>query len=367
MRYFSAKKSPRGFTIVELLVVIVVIGILAAITIISYSGITNRATVASLQSDLENASKMLKIDQVNNGAFPATLAAANGGKGIVASSGTTIDYAVDNPSNPTAFCMTATNNGIVYKISDSSTPAQGDCLDFALRARLDAGNPASYPGTGTTWTDLSGNNNNGTLVNGVGYNSSNGGSLTFDGTSNYVNAGNTATMNTPNALTVIAWVNFGYLDYSGSTGNLYTIASKGRPDSLSPTTGWWFGYDNRNNRKSFAYTCFGNSSGGYSGGGNNFAPNVTSPSMNASTWYQLAFTVNSSEARLYMNGTQQGATRTMSNLALSNTISNFYVGIPDGGSTNFRGNIARIDVYGRVLSPNEVMSAFNNLRSRFGL
>jgi hypothetical protein len=36
---------------------------------------------------------------------------------------------------------------------------------------LDAGNPKSYPGSGTTWTDLSGNGNNGTLVNGVGYNS----------------------------------------------------------------------------------------------------------------------------------------------------------------------------------------------------
>jgi hypothetical protein len=46
---------------------------------------------------------------------------------------------------------------------------------------LDAGNPASYPGSGTTWFDLSGNGNNGTLVNGVGYNSDNGGSLVFDG------------------------------------------------------------------------------------------------------------------------------------------------------------------------------------------
>ena len=40
---------------------------------------------------------------------------------------------------------------------------------------LDAGNTKSYPGSGTTWTDLSGQGNNGTLVNGVGYNGSNGG------------------------------------------------------------------------------------------------------------------------------------------------------------------------------------------------
>jgi hypothetical protein len=52
---------------------------------------------------------------------------------------------------------------------------------------LDAANPKSYPGSGTTWTDLSGNGNTGTLVNGVGYNSGNLGSLSFDGVNDYVN------------------------------------------------------------------------------------------------------------------------------------------------------------------------------------
>ena len=60
----------NGFTIVELLVVIVVIGILAAITIVSYSGITQRANEAVLQSDLDNASKILKMYQVDYGSFP---------------------------------------------------------------------------------------------------------------------------------------------------------------------------------------------------------------------------------------------------------------------------------------------------------
>jgi hypothetical protein len=51
---------------------------------------------------------------------------------------------------------------------------------------LDAANSKSYPGSGTTWTDLSGNGNNGTLANGVGYNSGNGGALVFDGVDDYV-------------------------------------------------------------------------------------------------------------------------------------------------------------------------------------
>jgi len=50
---------------------------------------------------------------------------------------------------------------------------------------LDAGNTKSYPGSGTTWTDLSGNGNNGTLTNGPTFNSSNGGSIVFDGSNDY--------------------------------------------------------------------------------------------------------------------------------------------------------------------------------------
>jgi hypothetical protein len=54
---------------------------------------------------------------------------------------------------------------------------------------LDAGRTLSYPGSGTTWTDLSGNGNTGTLTNGPTYSSANGGSLVFDGVDDYVNLG----------------------------------------------------------------------------------------------------------------------------------------------------------------------------------
>ena len=55
---------------------------------------------------------------------------------------------------------------------------------------LDAANKKSYSGSGTTWTDRSGNGNNGTLVNGPTFDSGNGGSIDFDGVDDNVNLGN---------------------------------------------------------------------------------------------------------------------------------------------------------------------------------
>jgi hypothetical protein len=75
---------------------------------------------------------------------------------------------------------------IVYPTAGVSKLVTNDIVRSGLVLNLDAGNPASYPGSGTTWTDLSGNGNNGTLVNGVGYNSGNLGSLSFDGVNDRV-------------------------------------------------------------------------------------------------------------------------------------------------------------------------------------
>ena len=121
----SAYKSSSAFTIVELLVVIVVIGVLAAISIVSYTGITQKATSASLQFDLTNASKQLKMDQAVGTGYPATLAVANDNKGISASSGTTYQYAVDNNVNPQTFCLTATKNDQSYNINQDGTILSG--------------------------------------------------------------------------------------------------------------------------------------------------------------------------------------------------------------------------------------------------
>lgn len=116
-----------GFTIVELLVVIVVIGILAAITIVSFTGVGQKAIVASLQSDLNNDANQLKMYHVEYDVYPSainndtkcpTLPDADTKYCLKASIGTTLSYSGGGQS----FTITATKNGITYSITEDSGP-----------------------------------------------------------------------------------------------------------------------------------------------------------------------------------------------------------------------------------------------------
>lgn len=69
-----AKNKQQGFTIVELLIVIVVIAILAAISIVAYNGIQERARVATAQSDLGNISRKMGLYYADYGEYPDTIA-----------------------------------------------------------------------------------------------------------------------------------------------------------------------------------------------------------------------------------------------------------------------------------------------------
>lgn len=123
-----AKNEKDGFTIVELLIVVVVIGILAAITIVAYNGIQKRAQTATVQSDLEGAAKQLAMDQVTQSAYPTTVSLANNGAGLKASAGTTYQYTVNNSNNPQTYCLTATNATTSYYVTNANNiPTSGAC------------------------------------------------------------------------------------------------------------------------------------------------------------------------------------------------------------------------------------------------
>ena len=78
-----------------------------------------------------------------------------------------------------------------------------DIVTTGLVLSLDAANRMGYPGSGTTWFDRSGNSNNGTLSGGVGYSTSNAGSLTLDGVNDYIELTNNILLGNDFTLSII--------------------------------------------------------------------------------------------------------------------------------------------------------------------
>jgi prepilin-type N-terminal cleavage/methylation domain-containing protein len=343
----------NGFTIVELLVVIVVIGILAAITIVSYANISQKANIASLVSDLDNASRQLKLDQVvNTAGYPTSLAAANGGKGIPASPNNTYQYIYNNNATPQVFCITDTNSStnVSYRITNDSAPTLGTCqtsgiVTDGLVLNLDAGNTASYPQpfTSTAWTDLSGlNNHNGTLMNGVGYNSSNSGALSFDGVDDYVTT-SLNTMSNPSS--------YGVWFYIGAIPSDYRVI-----------------FSQYANRSALGFYQ-GNSFVIASGQSTDSKRRSNLNNLYVNSWNNVVVNYDASGLpSCYINGVEAGY---LDNNEWSNTQNSLLIGtrmasanIP---SSNFSGKIASLYTYNRTLLVSEILQNFNALKGRYGL
>ena len=113
-----AKHKQTGFTIVELLIVIVVIAILAAITIVAFNGIQNRANDTAVKSDLANIAKQLEVTKAGstNTTYPTITELTNGTK-LSASKG-----AYDTSRNNLYYCRTPDNlNYAVGVVSKSGS------------------------------------------------------------------------------------------------------------------------------------------------------------------------------------------------------------------------------------------------------
>jgi prepilin-type N-terminal cleavage/methylation domain-containing protein len=127
-------RRQSGFTIVELLIVIVVIGILAVITVVAYNGIQSRARVANTQGALAQANKKLGVFSVDNSMYPVandcSVSPVANSICLTAGNGTTYQYSATptGSSNPTGYCVTATNGTTDYKADSTNTqPAAGAC------------------------------------------------------------------------------------------------------------------------------------------------------------------------------------------------------------------------------------------------
>jgi|GEM_PF-2521191 len=124
------KQYTRGFTIVELLIVIVVIAILAVIVIVAYNGVTKRAAESSLQAELKQIAKKLEADKQTGGdeSYPPGGSGNTPPSSLRAGVNTTLQYTATGSGASSTYCVTASQGKTSYFISNNSTsPKVGAC------------------------------------------------------------------------------------------------------------------------------------------------------------------------------------------------------------------------------------------------
>ena len=220
-----------------------------------------------------------------------------------------------------------------------------DIVENGLTLFLDASNIRSYPGSGTTWSDLSGNGNTGTLTNGPTFSAGNLGSIVFDGTNDYVNISNTSILNN-SSQTINIW----FL-YTSIPGNGVSVI--GKHDSA----GSWNGY-NMGLYGGAVFCQFKPSS--------NTDAGSVSTNMSANTWtlITLKFTIGST-LTLYKNGNKI-STNALSSVSMTSqpiriglSVDTYWSALP--------GRVASVQIYSRELPDDEVLQNYNATKSRFGL
>lgn len=134
--------SSNGFTIVELLIVIVVIGILAAISIVAYNGVQDKARIGAATSRLAQVAKKISVWQVDNpGVAPTTLSEVG-----VTNDDVALQLTSNNSVTPSTYCVTLTSGTLKYFIDNTSaTPVAGTCAGYNQLAWNESNASAPVP------------------------------------------------------------------------------------------------------------------------------------------------------------------------------------------------------------------------------
>jgi hypothetical protein len=219
----------------------------------------------------------------------------------------------------------------------------------SLSVHLDAPNTRSYPGSGSSWLDLSSNGNHGTLTNSPTYSTFGSGSFLFNVASLQMITGvNNATTDLTGDMTAEAWF---YL--TAPATDWVRIIGKG--DSTNRTYGLWYNTGSTS-VPTFLYQRYGT---------NPFGVQQNPTAVNLNTWYHVVGTTSGSLHSIYVNN-QLIQQATVTGPWYSSSVG-YTLGYSGVIHTYHTGYIACGRIYSRALTTAEVSQNYNAGRARFGI
>ena len=317
-----------GFTIVELLIVIVVIAILATITLVAYNGIQNQAKSSSVQSTVSGVVRKLEAARISTtnttGMYPDTLSSVNG----LPASDVELEYAYLPSQN--YYCVDGILDNISYHASSlNSSVRPGPCppLDGLVFWVPFAGSAKEF----VTDSQPGGSSALGVLT--TGQTGVTEGAYELNGTNQYLNYGYSdgLTIGQP-GLTMAAWVR------PDAVGETKSVINRNGPYLL------WLSADRTMGPGLLQGSWYWSTS---------------NDTVNLNQWSHIALTYDGSTQRLYVNGQPSGVYTTLSGNIDTRT-SGIVIGrdTSSGGRFYFDGAIDDARLYGRALTASEVAGLY---------
>ena len=216
---------------------------------------------------------------------------------------------------------------------------------------LDAGDRKSYSGSGATWTDRSGNGNNGTLTNGPTFSSDNNGLIQLDGTNDNIRTLWGANHNPyNNPITVSCWFKI-----DGLTKSMIILSTGQSRGNTDQNQRLYFGINTTLSEK-FGWGIRSSPWG---------SSQITGITANTSDWFHVALVINSSNAYCYVNNVLRHTKAVNSTYVLNDEL---WVGTHNNDTDyEFHGKISNVMVYEKDLSEAERTQNYNATKGRFGL
>ena len=211
---------------------------------------------------------------------------------------------------------------------------------------LDANAKRSYSGSGSTWSDVSGNDYDGT-INGATYNA--GGYFNFDGTNDYINLPYSALWQNISQISYDLWFNPDVVNVRQGLISSHAGASGANNDAIE--------IEIQSNGNSFV---------GFRSTNGTFYNALYSTALSANTWYNLTGVLSSSEIKYYLNGQLVATQSSWPGGNVANSASQTLM-LARYSTHYLNGKIGSFRAYNRPLSSDEISQNYNAMKSRFGL